>query len=524
MASRARVFGVAMRSGARVRVAACVLSLVAISHPILISTANAETLAEALNQAYTANPRLEAERARLRATDEDVAVARSGFRPRIGFNADTTRRNTSTVPDSSSAGIVNPWSYQFTLTQPIFSGFRTLNAVNEAKAFVSEGREQLRAVESEVLLGAVTAYADVVRDQAIVSIRERTTAVLKQELNAALARRSAQEVTKTDVAQAEARYARAQSDADLAKANLKISRATYARIVGHTPGSLKQPSYKLKQLPGELEHAIDTAERESPQVVAALFREEAARFGVDKTWGDFLPEVNLEASYTHTGGGASNFIDEQDNATITGRINVPLYEGGEVHARVRKAKQQQVGRIQEIQQARTEAIENVTSAWSRLEAARAQLRSDQIQIEANKTALEGTREEEKVGQRTLLDVLNAEQEYLDAQIQLARTKRDLVVTSYQVLAAMGRLTGETIVSSEMLYDAVAHAEEVEHKWIGTRISDDEHLPLEPRKADLRGILRETFTAADHDSGLSMKDTLPSAFEDEPTAIKEDTFE
>ena len=521
MASCARDYGFGGRYGSRVSAAACVLML-AILIPVSISSAHAETLAEALNQAYSANPRLEAERARLRATDEDVAVARSGFRPRVGFNADTTRQNTKTQPETASSGTLNPWSYQFTLTQPIFSGFRTLNEVNEAKAFVSEGRENLRAVETEVLLGAVTAYADVVRDLAIVGFRERTAAVLKTELTAALARRSAQEVTKTDVAQAEARYARAQSDTDLAKANLKISRATYARIVGQQPGTLKAPSYKLKQLPEELDEAIATAERESPQVVAALFREEAARFGVDKTWGEFLPEVRLEASYTHTGGGVSSRIDEEDVGMIGGRVNVPLYEGGEVHARVRKAKQQHVGRIQEIQQTKTEAIENVTQSWSRMIAARAQLRSDQIQIQANRTALEGTREEEKVGQRTLLDVLNAEQEYLDSQVQLARTKRDAVVASYQVLGAMGRLTGETIVSSDMLYDAVAHADEVEHKWIGTRISDTEHLPLEPRRVDLLGTVRDTLSVIDHDTSPSFKDTLPAAAPE--AMLNDETFE
>lgn len=449
-----------------------VAAVAAILMPLAGPSAHAETLSDALAAAYESNPRIEAERARLRATDEEVPRALSGFRPIVTLDAEKGARSTTTKPESTGTGSFDPWAYQINLTQPVFSGFRTVNGVNEAEAIVRGGRENLRQVETDTLLAAVTAYCDVVRDQAILKSRERNVSVLASELQAAQVRRAAQEVTKTDVAQAQARSARAVSDADLARANLKISRATYARIVGHQPASVIEPPLTSKLLPSSLDMAIDIGGRESPAIVAALYREEAARYNVDKTWGELLPEVRVEANFTQS-GGSSNFIDRQEEASVTGRLSVPLYEGGEVRARVRQAKHTQVSRLQEIEEARTQVVADVTSAWSRLIAARAQLKSDQIQIDANKVALEGVREEERVGQRTLLEVLNAEQEYLEAQVQMATTRRDLVVANYALLGFIGHLTGESIATNSAIYDAEAHYNEVRRQWFGISITHDD---------------------------------------------------
>ena len=447
-------------------------AMAAVLLPLAAPCAQAESLNDALAAAYSANPRIEAERARLRATDEEVPREMSGYRPRVTLNADTGARRVETRPTSASDGSFNPWAYQINVTQPIFSGFRTLNGVNEAEALVRSGREGLRQVESDTLLAAVTAYADVVRDQAILKSRESNVAVLAKELQAAQVRRAAQEVTKTDVAQAQARSARAVSDADLARANLKISRATYARIVGHQPDSVTQPPLTSKLVPNSLDMAIDIGGRESPVIVAALYREEAARYNVDKTWGELLPEVRVEANFSQNGGN-SNFTNNQEEASVTGRVSVPLYEGGEVRARVRQAKHTQVSRLQEIEDARDQVVSDVTAAWSRMIGSRAQLKSDQIQIEANKIALEGVREEERVGQRTLLEVLNAEQEYLNAQEQLARTRRDLVVANYTLLSSIGHLTGESIATNDTLYDAEAHYNEVRREWFDISITHED---------------------------------------------------
>lgn len=448
---------------ARVLAGASVIVLAA------MQPARAETLTEALSAAYLSNPRIDAERARLRATDEDVPRALSGYRPQIDGSADIGTDDTTTKPETTGMGSTKPWGYEVNVVQPLFSGFRTTSAVSEAEANVRAGRENLRQVETDTLLEAVTAYVDVVRDQKILRYREHYVRVLTKEVEAAETRRAAKEVTRTDVAQAQARRARAISAAELTKSDLKASRAAYERIIGHAPASVSEPATRMKGLPRSLAAAIEIAEQESPVIISALYREQAARYGVDGVRGELLPEVRLEASYAHR-GELSTTLDEQERASITGRVNIPIYRGGEEYARVRQAKHTHVSRLQEIEQSRTETREFVSKAWYRMMAARAQLTADQVQVEANRTALEGVREEEKVGQRTLLDVLDAEQEYLDAAIQLVRTRRDLVLSGYSLLAAMGRLTGEALALNATLYDAEAHYEESREKWFGLAIT------------------------------------------------------
>jgi outer membrane protein len=431
---------------------------------------SAETLRDALSAAYYANPKLDAERAKLRATDEDVARAESGFRPTVDGSANVGRQKTTSKPSSSSSGESEPWGYSISLRQSVFNGFRSTNDVAEANAAVKAGREELRQVESTVLMEAVTAYMDVLRDMEIVRIRDNNVAVLTRDLEAAQTRRTVKEVTKTDVAQAQARRAKAVSAADLARANLKTSRANYERVIGHAPNGVSMPSLKLKELPATIDQAWELAERQNPSVNSSLFREEAARHAVEKVRGELLPEVNVEASYAYRANPSSAF-DEQEATSVSGRVNIPLYDGGEIRARVRQAKHTQISRLQEIEQARTETRARVTAAWSRLMAARAQIKSDKVQVDANRLALEGVREEEKVGQRTLLDVLNAEQEYLNAQIDLVTTRHELVVASYQLLAQVGAMDAETLNLGTDVYLPEAHYEEVRGKWFGIDITD-----------------------------------------------------
>ncbi len=431
--------------------------------------ASAESLRDALAAAYRYNPRLDAERARLRAIDEEVARANSGYRPNISSSADIGYERRNTGPPSIADGENHPKGYQVTASQNIFNGFRTLNGVREAEATVRAGRETLRSVEQEVLLQAVTAYMDVVRDQAIVRLRENNVTVLTRELKATQDRFSVGEVTRTDVAQAQARRAGAVSQLDLARANLKTSRATYERVVGTPPSNLQEQRPHNKLIPRTREDAIGAAMRESPAVVAALYREQAARHNVDKVWGELLPSVNVDAAYTQR-FDPSRTTDESEVGTVTGRLTVPLYQQGEVHARVRQSKHTHVSRIQEIEQARTEARERVVQAWSQLDAAKAQLESDQVQVNATRTALAGVREEERVGQRTLLDVLNAEQEALNAEVQFATTQRNLVVASYNVLSSMGRLNVADLGTNREVYDPETHYHDVRRKWWGISIT------------------------------------------------------
>jgi outer membrane protein len=430
--------------------------------------ARAESLQEALSAAYKFNPRLDAARATLRATDEEVPRALSGFRPTVVGNADTGYQMQTTRPSQPGKAESNPRGYSVDLQQPIFKGFRVVNTVREAEATVRAGRETLRTTESSVLLEGVTGYVDVVRDQAIVRLRENNVTVLTRDLKATQDRFNVGEVTRTDVAQAQARRAGAVSALDLARANLKTSRATFERVVGHPPSNLIEPQ-ATRLVPGALGTSIEISARESPNVVAALYLEQAARHAVDRIRGELLPEVNLEASYGRR-FDPSTSTESTEATTVTGRLTVPFYTGGEVEARVRQAKHTHVSRLQEIEQARTEVQAQVVAAWSQLVAAKAQLESDQASVDANRIALAGVREEERVGQRTLLDVLNAEQELLNSEVNLVTTKRNLVVASYALLATIGRLNAQELGVAGLVYDPEAHYNEVRRKWTDISIT------------------------------------------------------
>ncbi len=443
--------------------------LVAAGALLLVAPVHAETLTQALAAAYKYNPTIDSERARLRATDEDVSIANSGYRPNVSAGGDVTYSWQRSRPPSSGDGPLTSQGYSVSLTQPIFRGFRTVNAVNEAEANVRAARENLRIIEQGVLLDAATAFMDVIRDQAIVRLRENNVNVLSRELQATRDRFAVGEVTRTDVAQSESRRASSISALDTARSNLKISRAIFERVIGHPAGRLVDPAGPNPRIPKSQDEAISIATREAPTVVASLYREQASRFVVDRIWGELLPEVRLDAGYNQR-WNPSIGTDEREGASVVGRVSVPLYDGGTIQARVRQAKQFHISRLQDIEQARTVARQGVASAWAQLTAARAQLESDQAAVNAARTALTGVREEQKVGQRTILDVLNAEQEYLSTQVQLETTRRNLVVTSYLVLQSVGRLSSEFLGLTKLVYDPDVHYHEVRRKWWGISIT------------------------------------------------------
>ncbi len=436
----------------------------------------AETLNDALRSAYRHNPQLDAERANLRATDETVPQALSNYRPAIGASADVSVQRTEVTPDpppgsSTGDGKSYPRGVSINFNQPIFRGFRTQNAVSAAEATVRAGRETLRDTEQTVLLSTVTAYMNVVRDTAIVRLRENNVRVLSRDLKATQDRFSVGEVTRTDVAQSRARRAQAVSDLDLARANLKSSRANYQQVVGHMPGRLREPKPPFGMLPRALSEARRRAEQESPSVVAALYNEQAARYSVDEIAGERLPTFNIDASYSNRFTGGGDLPTRQTEAgIITGTLSVPFYQRGAVSSRVRQAKHLHVRAMQLVEQARTKARETLISAWAQLNASRAQLRSTTSQVEANRIALSGVREEEKVGQRTLLDVLDAEQELLNSQVSLVSNRRDLVVNTYKVLSSTGRLTVQDLRLASKIYDPEAHYHDVRRRWHGISIT------------------------------------------------------
>ena len=433
------------------------------------ASASSETLQQALATAYRNNPRLDAARATLRATDEEVARANSGYRPNITGSADFGWQQTETTPPSASNGVLNPRGYALNASQPIMRGGRTLNQVREAEAGVRAGRETLRTVEQSVFLDAITAYMDVVRDQTILRIRENNVSVLSRELQATRERFAVGEVTRTDVAQTEARRAASVSALDLARSNFNTSRGNYERHVGRPANNLVEPNPDSKRLPKSLDEAISISTRENPTVVAALYREQGARHTVDRIWGELLPTVQVDAAYQRRFDPSAT-LEQSETTTVVGRVNVPIYTTGEVQARVRQAKHTHIARIQEIEQNRGDVQSVVVQAWSQLAAARSQLQSDNVSVASFRTALQGVREEEKVGQRTLLDILNAEQELLNAEVQLVSTKRNIVVATYAVLSAVGRLNIQELDAAHSVYDSDKHYHEVRRKWWGVSIT------------------------------------------------------
>jgi len=429
------------------------------------------TLDQALASAYEYSPRIDAERARLRATDEEVPIAQSGYRPDIGATADVGYNVSNTNPGPTTQ--TKPRGYGISITQPIFRGFQVTNAVSQAESLVRAGRETLRAVEQEILLEAVTAFMDVVRDQAIIRLNENNLKVLSEELKATQDRFAVGEVTRTDVAQSEARRADAVAQLDQSRANLQTSRAAFERTVGLPATGLIEPSLKISMLPASQDEAVNIGTQENPNIVGALYNEQASRYNVDRIRGALLPQVQVEADYTDRfgiGGG----IRESEEAQVVGRVSVPIYQaGGVIHAQVRQAKHEHLARLQDIEQARVVVKANVIASWSQLLGARAQLVSAKAAVDANQTALNGVREEERVGQRTLIEVLNAQQELLNSQVNLVTTRRNVIVAAYGLQAALGRLDALSLGVTGVVYDPVAHSEEVDRKWFGISITHED---------------------------------------------------
>lgn len=424
----------------------------------------AETLTDAMAAAYGTNPTLKAERARLRATDEGVSQALSGWRPTVTANGDYGKLRTTTRP-GSGVDKRDPHGYSVTLSQPVFSGFKTVEGTRQAEANVDAGRQSLINTEQSTLLDAVTVYMDVLRDQAVVDLRMKNVSVLNEQLRASRARFDVGEITRTDVAQSEARLGGATSARASAQATLAASRARYRQVVGHAPGNLRYPRSIAGRLPKTLDQAIAIARQTNPQLLAATYAEEASRHAIEVARGDLLPEVSLNAEYSRR-YEPSRTLNGTESTSVLGRVTVPIYESGITYSRVREALQNNSQQRLLIVEADRLVVATVVSSWENLRASREQIRSDQSQVDANKLALEGVRQEALVGSRTTLDVLDAEQEYLDSQVALVGSRRNEVVASYQLLSAIGRLTAEFLRLPVEYYDPTRHYDSVRGKWIG----------------------------------------------------------
>ncbi len=442
-----------------------------LSLPLSAGTAFADTLTDALVSAYLNNPDINVARAETRVADEALPIAKSALRPIIsgsGSVTATTRKAFTSGTGGSSSDSVDG-SVGLSVTQDVFRGFRTRNARLEADAAILASRQALASVVQDVLFSAAEAYMNVLRDQALLELRRTNVRFLQEQLKAAQDRFEVGETTRTDVAQTRARLSGAQAAVSLAEANLKASQAVYRQVIGKEPGRLAR-GYSFKRLlPGSLAKALDSGQAQHPAILAALHGADAAAFVVKQVEGELLPTVSVEGSAEHNFG-----IDNSDyanSASITGRVSVPLYQGGGVSARVRQAKELLGQRQIEVDVRRAQVRAAVVSSWGQLEAANSAIIAATAQVEAARIALDGVQEEQRVGQRTTLDVLDAQQELVDARSNLVVAQRDSIVASFLLLSSAGLLSAENLNLPAERYDPVAHYESVQDKWFGLRTPD-----------------------------------------------------
>ncbi|MEN3950423.1 TolC family outer membrane protein [Iodidimonas sp. SYSU 1G8] len=434
-----------------------------------IMPAYGETLQEALAAAYQNNPVLEAQRAGVRAEDENVSQALSGYRPTVSANATAAKERTDNFFEGGGKQTLNPKTAAVTIEQPLFRSFRTYNAAKEAKTRVQAARSGLVATEQDVLLAAVAAYMDVLRDQAVLDLRRNNVQVLDRQFGASRDRFEVGEITRTDVAQSEARMSGAVSARIAAEADLAASRAAYERIIGNAPGTLTEPG-PLGAIPESEDRALEIALADNPVLQEARLEEEAARRSINTAKSELGPEFSLVAEYQYA---EDQFVSgfASDTTSIMARARVPIYQAGVTSSRIRQAKQVSAQRRMQAIQAERETRESVNVAWEQLRAAQAIIESSESQVRANGIALEGVRQELEVGSRTTLDVLDAEQEALDAQVQLVRANRDEYVASFRLLAAMGRGTAQALNLPVQQYDPEAYYERATNTWFGWGTED-----------------------------------------------------
>ena len=436
----------------------------------------AETLADAVALAYQTNPTLQGQRASLRATDETVVQAEAGYRPTATVQASVaTDLNNyplfSPLPNqNSAAGQSQTSGATLTLTQPIYTGGRVSSEVSAARATVYAGREQLRAAEESVLQAVIQAYVDVRRGQESVAIVQEDVDLLARQLEEARLRFAAGEVTRTDVAQTEARTAAARSQLASAQAQLGDARASYAAVVGQNPAQLAPEPSLAKWLPATLEQAMATAERNSPQVRQSDFAEQASAARVAAAKSQTRPSLSLQANLGYFGGGygrATPFANYSRNLSAEAVATFPLFTGGLTSSQVRQAAENNnVDRIA-IESTRRQVLLNVSRAWNALLGSRASLVASQDQVRAANVAFEGAREEEQAGLRTTLDVLISEQDLGSAELSLVNARHDEYVAASSLLAAMGELYVGDLASGTPAYDPKTNFRRVTHApgWV-----------------------------------------------------------
>lgn len=435
----------------------------------LSTTAQAQTIFEALSSAYDSNPTLQAQRAYLRSVDENVAIAKSGYRPTVAINGSYT--------DASVDSNVEPKNQDNTKTiigasvsQPLFSGFSTVNAVKAADSTVRAEQNNLYTVEQNVLLDASTAYLDVLQNTAIVKLQKSNEKLLKKRLDETIERFNVGEVTRTDVSQARARYSQARADRISAEGDLEASKSTYERIIGAKPGKLTSPKIS-SFLPKTFNEALEYTRNNNYSIKAAREFLNSQDYTVAANTGALLPQVALEGklSNTKTSGDMYDRDPDVDNAEVGINMTIPLYDAGENRAKIRQSKYLKWQAQEQVMEAERQAVASVTSAWEYMQANKAKIQSIKDQVKANEIALDGVQKEEALGNRTILDVLDAYQELLNSNVEEVKARRNYYVAGMNVLTAMGKLTAEDLKLGVDIYNPKKYYKDTRDKWLSLSV-------------------------------------------------------
>ncbi len=440
----------------------------------------ADTIEAALVRAYQNNPQLNAQRAQVRSTDENVPQALSGYRPKVALTASAGYQYTDTLATSGGSptqivrtenhGTNPPRSVGLTVTQTLFNGQQTANRTRVAESQVSGAREGLRVLEQSVLLSAATIYMDYLRDSAIVEVQKSNVRVLEQTLKQTRDRFNVGEVTRTDVAQSEAQLAAGKTQELTAESNLTTTRSNFRRIIGNEPVNLAPGSPVDRFLPGTLPGAVELSLVENPNVTASMYGIDVNYLTVKINEGALLPTVSLQASVQQAYEQQLT-VQRSFGASAVAQVSVPIYQGGAEYSLIRQSKENLAQQRLNLETTRDSTRANTVTAWGQLEAGKAQVKSAQAQVTASEVALNGVREEAKAGQRTTLDVLNAQQALVNARVALVTAQHDRVVASYAVLNSIGRLSPQVLNLATTTYDPSVHYQQVRDSWVGIRTPD-----------------------------------------------------
>ncbi|WP_426616196.1 TolC family outer membrane protein [Bradyrhizobium sp. McL0616] len=431
----------------------------------------AETLSEAMVRAYQSSPQLNADRARQRGTDENLPQALAGYRPQVVASLSAGLQAVrNTLPDNTIQGAtLRPWTIGVTVSQVLFNGFKTANSVRVAELQVLSGREALRNTGQGVLLDAVTAYMNVLANQALVEAQRTNVAVLREIQATTRKRLDAGDVTPTDTAQAEARLSRGLADLNAAEVTLAISKATYAQVIGGPPGQLAAAAPVDRLSPVTMPVSIETANHEHPAVLGAGYDVDVAQTTIKVAEGSLLPTVAVQASASRSKQSDSTLSTfGTDQASVLGQINVPIYDGGTAASQTRQAKELASQSRLVLEQVRNQSRTAVVTAWVSNEGTKVALTAAESEARAADVALQGVRREAAGGQRTTIDVLNAQQDLTSARSRQIQAQHDRVIASYTLLSAVGRLDVHTLNLSTPDYLPEVHYHQVRDAWHGVR--------------------------------------------------------